>query len=680
MKRELDAVLDRLEGVRDSQGSWTALCPAHADTEPSLSISEGDKGIVLNCHAGCAFEEVLRALGLNASDLFYENGTNGRKKIAATYDYTDESGQLLYQVVRFDPKGFRQRRPDGVGGWIWNLKGVGRILYRLPEVAEAVALEKPVYVVEGEKDADRLADLGVPATTAAGGAGKWRDSYSEALSGGRIVIIPDTDDAGQDHASSVAHSLSELAEEVRILRLPDLPPKGDVSDWFNSGGRLEELQRLASEIPVSSEPDGIVVDDFHAYMPTHRYIFVPRRELWPAASVNSRIPPLVVGDGTMKASKWIDRHRSVEQMTWAPGEPLLIQDRLISHGGWIHRAGVACFNLYRPLVILLGDASAVGPWNEHIRLIYPEDADHIIAWLAHRVQHPGEKVNHALVLGGLQGIGKDSLLEPVKHAVGPWNFSEVSPAHLLGRFNSFVKSVILRVNEARDLGDMNRYAFYDHTKVYTASPPDVLRCDEKNIREYAVLNVSRLVVTSNYKSDGIYLPADDRRHYIAWSEKDKGDFDEAYWQELWGWYEEGGMEHVAAYLTSLDLSDFDPKAPPPKTPAFWHIVDANRSPEDAEIADVLDKLDHPDAITLEDLVRESESDLGDWLGERKHRRQIPFRLENAGYVPVRNEAAKDGLWKVSGKRQAIYARHELSVSERASAASTRKEQGRWGRQ
>ena len=95
---------------------------------------------------------------------------------------------------------------------------------------------------------------------------------------------------------------------------------------------------------------------------------------------------------------------------------------------------------------------------------------------------------------------------------------------------------------------------------------------------------------------------------------------------------------------------------------------------------MLDKLDHPDAITLEDLVRESESDLGDWLGERKHRRQIPFRLENAGYVPVRNEAAKDGLWKVSGKRQAIYARRELSVSERASAASTRKEQGRWGRQ
>ena len=101
MKRELDAVLDRLEGVRDSQGSWTALCPAHADTEPSLSISEGDKGIVLNCHAGCAFEEVLRALGLNASDLFYENGTNGRKKIAATYDYTDVICPLKRDQVQF---------------------------------------------------------------------------------------------------------------------------------------------------------------------------------------------------------------------------------------------------------------------------------------------------------------------------------------------------------------------------------------------------------------------------------------------------------------------------------------------------------------------------------------------------------------------------------------------------
>src|SRR4029079_9214709 len=124
----------------------------------------------------------------------------------------------------------------------------------------------------------------------------------------------------------------------------------------------------------------------------------------------------------------------------------------------------------------------------HVHNVYGSDRDHIISWLAHGAQFPQEKINHALVLGGKQGIVKDTLLEPVKYAVGPWNFIEVTPQHLLGRFNGFVKSVILGINEARDLGDVNHFAFYDHMKGYTAAPPDVLRVDEKNLREHSVLN------------------------------------------------------------------------------------------------------------------------------------------------------------------------------------------------
>ena len=91
--------------------------------------------------------------------------------------------------------------------------------------------------------------------------------------------------------------------------------------------------------------------------------------------------------------------------------------------------------------------------------MFGDDDEHIVMWLAHRGQHPRRKINHALVLGGSQGIGKDTALEPAKYAVGPWNFTEVSPQHLLGRFNGFLKSVILRVNEARDLGEVNRFSF-----------------------------------------------------------------------------------------------------------------------------------------------------------------------------------------------------------------------------
>ena len=286
------------------------------------------------------------------------------------------------------------------------------------------------------------------------------------------------------------------------------------------------------------------------------------------------------------------------------------------------------------------------------------------------MQRPQEKINHALVLGGYQGIGKDTLLEPVKQAIGPWNFSEASPQQMLGRFNGFLKSVILRVSEARDLGDVDRFKFYDHMKSYTAAPPDVLRVDEKNLREYSVLNVCGVIITSNHKTDGIYLPADDRRHFVAWSELVKEDFTPAYWNELWGWYAHGGNRHVATYLATLDIAAFDSKAPPPKTAAFWDIVDASQAPEDAELADVLDRMNNPDATTLIQITAAAMGEIETWIKDRKNRRTIPHRLEKCGYVPVRNDAAKSGLWIINGTRQVVYARNSLSIRERIKAANS----------
>src|SRR5436305_7769264 len=145
-------LLERLEDVhRDGEG-WKARCPAHEDRRPSLGVLEGADGrIVLRCRAGCETSAVLAALGLELRDLFAEPpATNGHREISATYDYRTADGELAYQVVRFDPKDFRQRRPDGAGGWIWNLQGVDRILYRLPDVLAAVERGGPVWIVEGE--------------------------------------------------------------------------------------------------------------------------------------------------------------------------------------------------------------------------------------------------------------------------------------------------------------------------------------------------------------------------------------------------------------------------------------------------------------------------------------------------------------------------------------------------
>ena len=411
----------------------------------------------------------------------------------------------------------------------------------------------------------------------------------------------------------------------------------------------------------------IGLSDFVAYMPTHSYIFKPSREMWPAGSVNARIAPVKMADKkSLSASEWLDANAAVEQMTWAPGEKELIKDRLISEGGWIARPGCTVFNLYRPPTIShrRGDAA---PWLNHVRRVFGDDADHIIKWLAHRVQRPQEKINHAIVLGGAQGIGKDTLLEPVKQAVGPWNFTEVSPQHMLGRFNGFVKSVILRVNEARDLGDVDRFAFYDHLKAYTAAPPDVLRVDEKHLREYAIFNVCGLIITSNHKADGIYLPADDRRHFVAWSDLTKDDFDDAYWTRLYKWFATGGNEIVADYLARLDLSAFNPKAPPRKTDAFYAIVDASRAPEDAELSDIIDRLGSPAAVTISMLATSATGEFSEWLRDRRNARKVPHRLEAIGYVPVRNDGAKDGYWKIGDRRHAVYARRELSLRDRLAA-------------
>jgi hypothetical protein len=466
-------------------------------------------------------------------------------------------------------------------------------------------------------------------------------------------------------------------------------PNGSTSNDNVSGnkgnGRAEDAKASNDGADATDAAQGVNLDDFSALMPMHSYVFHPTRELWPAVSVNARIEPVPAVDNEgkpilMPANAWLDRNSAVEQMTWAPGQPMLIEGRLVSNGGWVEREGVTCFNLYRPPTPRHGDATKARPWVKHVYKVYGRDAKHIIRYLAFKVQHPESKINHALLLGGGQGIGKDTMLEPIKYAVGPWNFEEVSPKQVCGRFNGFIKSVILRINELRDLGDGNRFDFYEHMKVLTAAPPDVLRVDEKHIREYGVFNVCGVIMTTNYKTNGIYLPAEDRRHYVAWSTKQKSDFSDAYWDRLWGWYEAGGYGHVAAYLQQLDVSDFNPKAAPVKTDAFWAIVDANRSPEDSELADAIDRLgtekmingkpeiERPRAITIEKIARVASGEFALWLKDPKNRRAIPHRMEECGYTPVRNPHAKDHLWKINDRRQAVYAQISMTVKEQLAAA------------
>ena len=456
----------------------------------------------------------------------------------------------------------------------------------------------------------------------------------------------------------------------------------EIAEWARTKGMAggeREMRRIYENVGTSAR-GRMTVEDFFAYMPAHSYIFTPTTEMWPATSVNAHIRPIADGgDKPISASTWLDRNRHVEQMTWAPGKPMIIENRLIDDGGWIERDGLSCFNLYRPPAVKLGDPDRASAWLDHARNVYPDYMNHLIKWCAFKVQFPETKINHGLVLGGAQGIGKDTLIEPLKHAVGPWNFAEVKPTQVMARFNGFLKSVILRISEGRDLGDVDRYQFYDHMKDYMAAPPDVLCVDEKHLREHSVLNCTGVIITTNHRTNGLYLPADDRRHYVMWSQKKESDYTADYWSRLWRWYDTGGYGHVAAYLRDLDVSDFDPKAPPPKTASFWDIVDANRAPEDGELADVIDQMGKPPAFTLDMLKKEARFAILEWLDDRKNRRVIPHRLEACEYTPVRNDDAKDGLWVISKTRQVVYARQDLSTRERIAAARSLAADDRWSR-
>lgn len=281
--------LQRVEGRTTGEDKGIFNCRSHDDAKASCTCQLGRDGrILVKCQVGCPTEDVVAAFGLKMSDLFPENGKanghhNGRGIVVATYDYVDESGDLLYQVVRMAPKDFRQRRRFD-GAWAWGItagwytqgrdgdwskqKGtpsaadrqlpdVRRVLYHLPQILAAPA-DTIVFIVEGEKDVDNLAKIGIVATTNLGGAGKgkWRKEYTMTLRGRRVVCLPDNDDAGHGHMRMVAS-----CGGAGIVELPGLSEKGDVSDWIAAGGTAEELLALVESAQPSAPVIAEITDE-----------------------------------------------------------------------------------------------------------------------------------------------------------------------------------------------------------------------------------------------------------------------------------------------------------------------------------------------------------------------------------------------------------------------------------
>ena len=233
-------------------------------------------------------------------------------QIVATYNYVDEQGNLLYQVVRYNPKDFRQRRPKVGGGWEYTVKGTRLVPYRLPELL--AASERGVLIVEGEKDADRAASIGIIATTCAMGAGKWRPEYNEFFRGRSVYIIPDNDKPGREHGNQVAMSLHGIAKAIKVVELPGVPEKGDLSDWLDQGGTRDKLSDLLKVSPLwnpspgDKQAGGIQAAQSPSPRHTFRFLRICCPRLWPTSSTKVR-RPLAAMSPTSPCPCWPCWHR-----------------------------------------------------------------------------------------------------------------------------------------------------------------------------------------------------------------------------------------------------------------------------------------------------------------------------------------------------------------------------------
>jgi hypothetical protein len=412
----------------------------------------------------------------------------------------------------------------------------------------------------------------------------------------------------------------------------DVPPEGGPSSGQPTPGTVSQAS------------------DFFAYLPEHTYIHRPTGARWPAASLDG-----TVGKDTRMM---LDLTHPVHALSWAPGLPERFQMRDMdvtdesAADSWV-------YNRYkRPRVPRL--AGDISPWLSLLaKLFNPADCEHIVRYMADAVQNPGRKCNHALVMGSeVHGIGKDTLLVPLRWAVGERNFSAIKPKELLIDNNAWTASVVVQISESRNLGDdggrISKFEMYESTKDLCAAPPATLSCVDKWIPRHQVKNVLRLFITTNHGIDGVYLPPQDRRHYCAWSDAVAMSEEES--KALYAWYATGGEEMVAHYLTHLDLSSWNPGAPPPKT-EWWHrlVLEGNQHDENP-LADAIEKLGNPEWLTAEGLAKEGGPAVASWFADSRNRKNTSRMLGALGYRRISNPGDKRGRYSFSKEQRIVYAR------------------------
>jgi len=537
----------------------------------------------------------------------------GGKPVLATYPYTDENKVLLFEVVRFDTANreerFRQRRPDDKGGWIWDLKGVRRVLYRLPELIAAVKAGERVLVPDGEKDVGTAVKLGYAATTMCGGVGKWRKEYTEALVGANVVIISDNDPQakdpqtglpafhpdgrpklpGQDHAASVARRLSRVAASVRVIMFE----QKDLSDWVAAGGTREQMDALIEQAPEQAKQGlkEIAEEDIRAAKAAEEAESAEREAENAQRLSELNINNCVVLDGGKTLVLRFERMEHIaggeryvhlvptflrfgDFRNFYLNRRIQVGKRSVDIGSWwlehVARrqyAGV----IFRPAGALIingrlnlwtgwGVEPKQGNWSllrKHIReTLAAGDGSvyqYIMNWLAWAVQHPGEAAEVALVFIGERGSGKGTLGKALSKIFGQHALHLSSPEHLTGRFNAHLRQcTFLFADEA--YGPKDKSAEGTLKRLITE---DTLTIEQKGRDPIEVPNLLHVMMASN--NEWVIPAGAHERRFMVQRVSEVHRQDPAWFGPLYNQMREGGYAAMLFDLLARDLSDWHPR-------------------------------------------------------------------------------------------------------------------------
>lgn len=364
----------------------------------------------------------------------------------------------------------------------------------------------------------------------------------------------------------------------------------------------------------------------------------------------------------------VDTGLTVEGSTWWPGKPRIIEHLVVTERGTQEMKGACTYNSYIAKGRPKRPRNSADPWLNHIRKLWPEEEEHehFFDWAAHMVQRPHEKTNHGIVLAGRFGIGKDTALLPLRNAVGEWNTAEVAPDAIVQQYNGYVKSTLLVINEVRPHDeDFKASNFYNLLKPLLAAPPAMLPMNLKYANTIYVRNLMRVVLTTNEPLT-MFIPEDDRRLFVMTSPlgdpKTTDDFESGYFDKLYLWLNQGGIDDAAEWLWQRDLSRFDPNAPPKMTAGKAQIIasatQVRRTLIDDVIESFLEKV-HPEGPPevifhrdLSDFVNACRLfDSAEKVLAALNAKNFHYKMADRGYSICKNQ--NGGEWRSKNFRSRV---------------------------